>query len=103
MGGGAKMGGRSKVANVFGQGDSDDEGESTRRQIELAQKKKTSAAFDSMPLGGSSGSGRPVGTPTARASEIHNKLLAFKQSCKNKYIPMPEDLRREVESVMGTS
>lgn len=106
-----------KIAGVFGLSESDDDRESTRRELELATRIKRekkhiqgrtplgSAAVQSgaVPLGPGrepADKGGVAGTGLLVA-EVHMKYAQWKMSCKNRYVPMPEDLKRAVASVMG--
>jgi len=110
-----------KIAGVFGLSDSEGEREKQSREIELAARTKH-ARLSARANASSSIPGRPrpaeaeppaqaAPSPAAPASssggrtltpaEVHMKYAQWKATCNRKWVPMPEDLRRAVESVMG--
>lgn len=95
----------AKIAGVFGLSDSDDERESARREMELAARTKrtrlTMHARATAPPASSSSSATTGSERALMTAEVHMKYAQWKQSCKNRYVPMPEDLKRAVATVMG--
>mmetsp|Transcript_38550 Transcript_38550/g.97809 ORF Transcript_38550/g.97809 Transcript_38550/m.97809 type:complete len:298 (+) Transcript_38550:2-895(+) len=100
-----------KVAGVFGLSDSEDDLEGkTRREMERAERSKRAklSASGREPTVAVLATSTPV-APSAGASssapmmtaEVHMKYAQWKMSCKNRYVPMPEDLKRAVAQVMG--
>jgi len=115
---------RKKVPGVFGLSDSDEERQSCRREMELARSSKQrrlnmqSGQSNKLAVaeGGGPGGRRPgesIGNTVAAASgmpasgglmtaEVHMKYAQWKQSCKNRYVEMPDDLRKAIDIVMGS-
>lgn len=104
-----KAKGRSALAGVFGLGDSDEERESTARQMELAaagrrQTFARRAGIAAAGAPGSSGSAPRGEAPKALdPAEVYMRCSQWKQSCNGKEMPMPEELRRALVEVTGTA
>jgi len=102
---------KTALAGVFGLDDSDDERESTARQMELAAagRRQTFARRAGIAAtrgaGSSSGSGRerePLPKPLDPA-EVYMRCSQWKQSCNGKEMTMPEELRRALAEVTGNA
>lgn len=98
-----------KVAGFFGADDSDDDRETAKRELEAARAAKESRVRAATPLpfdkfAASSGS-QLAGKDErlASSSDIQMRLAQFKMQCKGKWVDMPEDLRRDVDRLMGNS
>mmetsp|Transcript_76651 Transcript_76651/g.213059 ORF Transcript_76651/g.213059 Transcript_76651/m.213059 type:complete len:319 (-) Transcript_76651:140-1096(-) len=93
----------SKLAGVFGVGDSDDEMENARSEMQLAANAKR-ARLRTPPAPQLL---RELGTPTrSTASEVaavQMKVSQWKLKCNGKSATMPEELQREVAAVFGPS
>lgn len=101
---------KAPLAGVFGLDDSDEERESTARQMELAAagRRQTFARRAGIAATGSSGSGsaapRERELPkTLDPAEVYMRCSQWKQSCNGKEMPMPEELRRALVEVTGNA
>mmetsp|Transcript_58862 Transcript_58862/g.164411 ORF Transcript_58862/g.164411 Transcript_58862/m.164411 type:complete len:323 (-) Transcript_58862:109-1077(-) len=98
---------QSKIAGVFGFSDSDSEREKSRREIGRVERGKTAVKTNLRPK---TQPRPPDGLTRASSSaatsstiDVQMRLAQWKQSCKRKWVPMPEDLKREVLKAMGNS
>lgn len=111
-----------KIAGVFGLSDSEGEREKNSREIELAARTKSarlsaraSAHAGNLPEPKAMAKPEPsvqAALPSAAPAsskgernltpaEVHMKYAQWKATCNRKWVPMPEELRRAVEAVMG--
>lgn len=98
---------KAKIGGVFGLSDSDDEEGKARREIERIARSKRAKLAPGEPAAAAPLGATPTPTLSASAqqlmtAEVHMKYSQWKLSCKNRYMPMPEDLKKAVASVMGS-
>lgn len=97
-----------KVAGIFGLSDSEDEKDSTRRELEAAARNKQArmsnkpgATAPRIATPGDSGSASASSGALPSSSDVQMRLAKFKMTCKGKWVDMPPDLKRDVERMMG--